>query len=87
MELTEKVRECLMDAFPGAEIHDLGFLHRQGRMRGHLAWEGFEGVDLLERQNQVHEVLRERFTRDEMSRLAVIFAWTPRELQSIHEDA
>ncbi|MBI2302820.1 MAG: hypothetical protein HYU66_28270 [Armatimonadetes bacterium] len=87
MEFQEQLRQFLTEAFPGAEIDYIRQAPRTGRVGASLAWTGFEDVGMLERQNRVWDALRERFTREELRQVAMVFAWTPRELQAIHEDA
>jgi len=49
------------------------------KVGGFLIWDGFSGLEQIERQNRLWGVLRERLSRDDQLRITAILTATPAE--------
>jgi hypothetical protein len=74
-----RVRDILQAAFPGAVL-DLDRLSGAKRISGHIAWEGFEDVEPIDRQKAVWKVLRKHLGA-RASDVSIILTYTPREME------
>ncbi|MFB3894146.1 MAG: hypothetical protein ACE15C_19250 [Phycisphaerae bacterium] len=81
--LKAKVRKILKDNLPGINIDDLGPGGLSGKIGGVLVWKQFEGLDQVDRQEKVWNLLRQHLSMDEQSRLSLMITLTPDELKSI----
>ena len=53
-----------------------------GKISGLIAWEGFEGMEAIDRQSGLYALLRKRLGA-EAQRLSLIFTYTPAELRAM----
>jgi acid stress-induced BolA-like protein IbaG/YrbA len=74
----QQVREIIEAEFSGARTH----LEETtaGRLAGRMVWSGFDGLDQVERQEQLRGVLRNRLG-ETAAQVSVILTYTPGELQ------
>ena len=62
--------------------------YRRGRkLQGILAWDGFEGMAQLDRQELVRETLRSHLTDEQEHLTGLLLTVTPRELMVMREAA
>jgi hypothetical protein len=80
-EIIERVESVLRDAFPDMEM-DIYFLPEDGRVHGSVFWNGFAGLDHIDRQHELRRPLKEKLG-DEYKRVGVLLAYTPEELESM----
>jgi hypothetical protein len=73
-----KLRKLIAHHFAGArlELRRLG----AGRVSGLLTWDGFGGVEQIERQRTVWGVLRANLTPEEQLRVAAILTLSSQEM-------
>ena len=57
------------------------------KVGGFLIWEGFSGLEQIERQRKVWEVLRERLNQEDQRRITAILTATPAEWAAMTETA
>lgn len=74
--LIERVRETLVNNFPGADV-ELELVGPQKRVFGTIAWMGFEEQDHTERQSQVWKVLEAVFTQAELMNVFGVLTFLP----------
>jgi hypothetical protein len=84
-QLEQKLKSLFDESFPGSET-DLD--SRPGeRIGGFLIWTGFEGIDQIDRQTQVREILRSHLSPSELERITAIFSLTPTENEVMLEES
>lgn len=83
-EFLNNLRSVLYEAFPGSEL-DLE-PRSEDRMGGFLVWDGFEELDLPDRQAAIWSQIREHLSPEDQRRINYIFALTPHELAVMQED-
>ena len=79
MERLKKALEVwLPEQFPGAElVLELG---RPGtKLSGILAWNGFKGLEPIDRQTMLSRAIRTHFSREDELRISIIITLTPAE--------
>ncbi len=77
MDIVEWVREILARRFPGSVI-DVGLFHGAKRVHGHMLWAGFDPMEQIDRQQAVHDALREELGPD-ATQVSIILTYTPDE--------
>jgi acid stress-induced BolA-like protein IbaG/YrbA len=75
-ELESKVRQILEAAFPEREELEL---HCDDGLTGVLVSRKFEGVEAIDRQDQIWSALDRRLTPEEKRQVQIIVAATPEE--------
>lgn len=73
----ERLESLLHDRFNGMDI-DLGQLGQTGRLSGVLIWDGFRGMDFVDRQERVWSALRDTLKAD-ASQVSTLITLTPAE--------
>lgn len=86
MELAEILTRILEEAFPGGRVEDLEEAPAGARIGGVLVWEGFDGMEPIDRQAELWRVLREKLSAEQQQQVSLIMAFTPRELEAISAD-
>ena len=83
-ELSEEVAHLLRRAFPGAVL-EIGLFYNAKRVSGHIIGQGFEGIEQIERQHRIYDLLRAEL-KERFSGVSIILAYTPREWELMGED-
>ncbi len=73
----ERLEGLLHDRFKGMAI-DLGPLGQTGRLSGVLIWDGFRGMDFVDRQNNVWSAIRDTLEAD-AQKVSTLITLTPAE--------
>ena len=76
-DLAARVNAILIQEFPGSQV-DVGKFYGAERVSGEIVWDGFEGLDHLDRQKRVHEALRRGLGAEAIG-VSTILAYTPHE--------
>ena len=80
VQLIDKVTKSLHQAFPGCEAKiEPGSAAR--RIGGVLIWNGFDGVDQIDRQRMVREALDKAVPGPDRRSVSLILTLTPTEMQ------
>lgn len=79
--LITKVRQVLIRAFPQSNPQ-IEPVRGNGRVWGILVWPDFADQSHLDRQRQLHDVLKRELNQEELSRISAILTMTPDELSS-----
>ena len=74
----QQLEQWLPEQFPQAEIR-LDLARRGQKIGGILAWDGFAGLEPIDRQGLLWRVLRARFDRDDQLGISSIITLTPAE--------
>ena len=78
--MEQKVRAVLETAFPDISV-DTEVLP-DGRISGSVVWAGFAGLDEVDRQTKVRDVLRQELGAD-AQQVGVLLTYTPDELKAM----
>ncbi|MDR3710424.1 MAG: hypothetical protein P4L33_19165 [Capsulimonadaceae bacterium] len=78
--MVDKVNSALEKAFPGIDL-DLELLSN-GRITGTAVWDGFIGLDQVDRQTKIRSALRAALGSD-AAIAGVIFTYTADELRAM----
>lgn len=76
--LRQQLEQWLPEQFPQAEIR-LDLARRGQKIGGILAWDGFAGLEPIDRQGLLWRALRARFDRDDQLGISSIITLTPAE--------
>ena len=84
-EFIQHLTDVLQQLFPGStpELEQFQPLTKVG---GFLIWDGFEGVEQLDRQRQVHAALRQTLSQVELQQVTTILTATPEEVELMKAD-
>ena len=74
----QQLEQWLPEQFPQAEIR-LDLARRGQKIGGILAWDGFAGLEPIDRQGLLWRALRARFDRDDQLGISSIITLTPAE--------
>lgn len=74
----QQLEQWLPEQFPQAEIR-LDPARRGQKIGGILAWDGFAGLEPIDRQGLLWRALRARFDRDDQLGISSIITLTPAE--------
>ncbi len=77
-DFISELKELLSTHFHDSEI-ELDALGA-GRVGGLIAWNGFSGIEQIERQRQLWKFLREKLNREQQLKLSAILTLTPDEM-------
>jgi hypothetical protein len=80
--MVERVEEVMKAAFPGIEL-DLETMS-SGKVTGDAVWAGFDGLDHIDRQKLVRDVLRWNLGENAQE-VSILLTFTPVELHSMQE--
>ena len=78
-KLLRKVKRLLRAGLPGADL-DLEVTVPGYKVGGLVIWDGFEGVEPLDRVHRVWDVLDQGLTEDERHGVNVVLTVTPDEI-------
>ncbi len=81
-----ELRAYLRDQFTGAEVRLDPLETPDQRITGEIWWDGFAGQGQLERQNLLWARLHDRFERDQLRAISLIFTLTPDEVEALARD-
>ena len=84
-EIVERIRDAIEQGLPGAVIDDMDEAGVGGRIGGAVIWSGFSGVEQIQRQEKLWEVLRGALSREEQLQISLIITLTPDELAAIRD--
>ena len=76
--LRQQLEQWLPEQFPQAEIR-LDAARRGQKIGGILAWDGFAGLEPIDRHGLLWRALRARFDRDDQLGISSIITLTPAE--------
>jgi hypothetical protein len=79
--MEQRVKDILECAFPGIKV-DTEVLPG-GRVSGSVVWEGFAGLDHVDRQSKIRTLLREKLGAD-AQQVGVLLTYTPAELKAMN---
>jgi len=84
-EFIQHLSTVLQQAFPGStpELEQFAPLSKVG---GFLIWDGFDGVEQLDRQRLVSTALRRLLPPDELLQVTTILTATPEEVELMKAD-
>ncbi len=57
------------------------------KVGGFLIWDGFSGLEQIERQNRVWNVLKQRLNQEDQRRITAVLTFTPAEWAAMTEPA
>lgn len=76
--LAWKTQELLRQRFPGC-MAQFDWEDSLSKLGGEIIWDGFDGMDMLDRQTLLWSILRERLSDDEQHAFTLIYTFTPAE--------
>jgi hypothetical protein len=77
-DLINRLRALLEAEFPNAVV-ELEQASPAEKVGGFLIWRGFEGMEQIERQQRLSDVIRSNLSRDDQIRITAILTVTPDE--------
>ena len=77
-ELMNRLRNLLEAEFPEAKV-ELEQASPAEKVGGFLIWSGFDGMEQIERQQRLADVIRSKLSRDDQIRITAILTVTPDE--------
>lgn len=77
-ELVNRLRSLLEAEFPSAKA-ELEQASPAEKVGGFLIWGGFDGMEQIERQQRLSDVISSKLTRDDQVRITAILTITPNE--------
>ena len=77
-ELMNRLRNLLDAEFPEAKV-ELEQASPAEKVGGFLIWSGFDGMEQIERQQRLADVIRSKLSRDDQIRITAILTVTPDE--------
>ena len=77
-ELIRKLRQALTAAFSGAKIK-LAQAKPAKKVTGEVVWDGFGGVEHIDRQRRLRKVIDSALDADERLAVSLILTLTPEE--------
>ena len=76
--LSRRLKSILAESFPGASLR----IERRGPLKkygGIIVWQGFEGMEQIDRQRQLWSRLRSALSAEDQLRITAILTMTPAE--------
>ena len=70
-DLIDRLRDLLSKAFPGAEV-ELEQARPAEKIGGSLIWSGFEGMEQIDRQQKLAQVIRDALPREDQISITLI---------------
>lgn len=91
MAFEDDLKQCVLARFPDAKFVEFGPADRRhtvaGKIGGVVTSSLFADMEQIDRQTELWQALRSRFSRDELSRrISLIMTFTDRELALLDED-
>ena len=87
-ELIAKVEELLSIHFPSqSNKFEIEETVPSEKIGGSFITQCFDGIDQVDRQTVMRQMLREQLSREEYLKLGVIFTMTPQEVAASNEHA
>lgn len=83
-EMIDSIRNELTRAFPGAET-ELEYFPDSEKVGGYLIWDGFDGLEQIERQRTLALNLRESMGAQYRTKVTTILTVTPAEVAVMRE--
>lgn len=82
--LKKELEAWFPEQFPGVEVSiDLG---RPGtKLSGIVAWEGFDGLEPIDRQSLLWKKIRAHFSREDQLRISILITLSPAEY-AVHRE-
>ena len=77
-DLIRKLTELFHAELPGSDV-ELEEAVPGFKVGGLVMWAGFDGLDAVDRQDHVWDLLDDRLTRDERASVSVLLTLTPEE--------
>ena len=77
-QLKSALEEWLPQQLPGAEV-EIDPLRRGFKISGIVIWQGFDGLEPIDRQSIMWKKLRAYFSREDQLRIAILITFTPVE--------
>lgn len=81
-QIVNRLKALFEKTFQNAHV-DIDPPSPTGRIGGTIVWQGFEGRDQLDRQNEVWAIIDKNFNDDEKRNIILIMTLTPDELSTI----
>ncbi len=81
-----KLRQLLQENLKGADAR-IDPPSPTGRIGGTVIWDGFEGMDQLDRQNSIWKIIDDNMDQEERRGILLLLTLTPQELATIEEEA
>ena len=78
------LEEWLPQEFPGARV-EIDPLRRGFKISGIVVWQGFDGLEPIERYNLLWRGIRSRFNQDDELRITMIIPLSPAEY-AVHRE-
>jgi len=79
--MEQRVKDILEAEFPGIKVDTEVMSSR--RIFGSVVWDGFEGLDHVDRQTKIRTALREKLGED-ATKVGVLLAYTSAELKAMN---
>lgn len=76
--LALKAQELLQSRFPGC-VASFEWEDSLSKVGGEITWDGFDGMDMLDRQTLLWSILREHLSEEEQHAFTLIYTFTPAE--------
>lgn len=84
-KLAEKADQVLRGVFPGASL-EWDPIEPNERISGWILWDGFRGVEPVDRQLAVSRALRAGLEPEEWKSIVAVFAVTPEEAAAMRSE-
>jgi len=85
-KLVAKIEVAFKQTLKGSEITQTWNIDPDyGKIVITVLWEGFEGLDSLERQELLWKILRKSLTKKEQGEIAAVFTETPAEKAALEQ--
>jgi hypothetical protein len=78
MATVEEVKECLLEACPGADVSGVSESDQVHRITGEVRWAGFEGMLVQDRWGHIARNVRDRLGARGLN-IGVLYLLTPTE--------
>lgn len=72
------LEEWLPQDFPGAKV-EIDPLRRGYKISGIIVWQGFDGLEPLDRYNLLWQTIRIHFSQEDQLRITMVIPLTPAE--------
>jgi acid stress-induced BolA-like protein IbaG/YrbA len=82
--LKSELEDWLPQQMPGAQV-EIDPLRRGFKLSGIVVWQGFDGLEPIDRQSIMWKQLRAHFSREDQLRIAILITFTPAEY-AVHRE-
>ncbi len=83
-QLKSALEEWLPQQLAGAMV-EIDPLRRGFKISGIVIWQGFDGLEPIDRQSMMWKKLRAHFSREDQLRIAILITFTPAEY-AVHRE-